>query len=272
MEYVELQGEKVPRIGLGTWQLTGRQCRDAVKNALDIGYRHVDTAQVYGNERQVGQGIQASKVDRDDVWLTTKVWRDKFRREDVISSAEESLRKLGTDYVNLLLIHWPSENVPFRETLDAMNQLVEEGKVRNIGVSNFTPEQLEKARKISDAPLLTNQVEYHPFLDQEELLEVCRNEDMMLTAYSPLARGDVLENEVLNAIGARHDKSPAQVALRWLMQQENVAAIPKASGHEHQADNLNVFDFQLSDEEMEQISGLEEEGRKVDPAFAPWNR
>lgn len=272
MEHVELQGEKVPKVGLGTWQLTGRQCRDAVKNALNIGYRHIDTAQVYGNEREVGQGIQASKIDRDDIWLTTKVWRDKFKREDVLSSVDESLRKLETDYVDLLLIHWPSESVPFKETLEAMNQLVEQGKVRNIGVSNFTPEQLEKAQEVSERELFTNQVEYHPFLDQSELLQKCREEDMMLTAYSPLARGDVLNDETLIAIGAKHDKTSAQAALRWLMQKENVAAIPKASTHPHQADNLNIFDFELGEDEMQRISELASNERKVNPAFAPWER
>lgn len=272
MKHVEVQGEKVPKIGLGTWQLTGRKCRDAVKNALSIGYRHVDTAQAYGNERQVGQGIQASKVDRDDIWLTTKVWRDKFRSEDVLSSVEESLRKLETDYIDLLLIHWPSEKVPFEETLEAMNQLVEENKVKNIGVSNFEPSQLEEAMNASERKLLTNQVEYHPFLSQKELLEKCRENNMMLTAYSPLARGDALSNEVLTAVASKHGKTSAQVALRWLVQQENVAAIPKASTHTHQSDNLNIFDFKLNENEMQRISELASGDRKVDPAFAPWER
>lgn len=272
MQHVELKTEEVPKIGLGTWQLTGRECRDAVKNAVDIGYRHIDTAQVYGNEQQVGQGIQASKIERDDIWLTTKVWRDKFKGEDVISSVEKSLGRLETDYLDLLLIHWPSETVPFNETLDAMNRLVEEGKVRNIGVSNFTPEQVQEAQKVSKRELFTNQVEYHPFLDQSELLKKCRREDMMLTAYSPLARGDVLGSETLTAIAARYDKTPAQAALRWLIQQENVAAIPKASLHSHQADNLNIFDFELNQEEMQRISELASNERKVNPAFAPWKR
>lgn len=266
-----MQDEKVPKIGLGTWQATGRECREAVKNALNIGYRHVDTAQVYGNERQVGEGIKASKVDRDDTWLTTKVWRDKFREEDVIASVEESLRKLRTDYVDLLLIHWPSEKVPFEETLKAMNELADEGKVKNIGVSNFTVSQLEEAQKVSERPIFTNQVEYHPFLAQDELLEKCREEDIMLTAYSPLARGEVLNNETLMGIAAKHDKTPAQVALRWLTEKENVAAIPKTTSHNHQADNLNSFDFELTEEEKAKISRLATNKRKVNPPFAPWD-
>lgn len=268
MEYVELQDERIPAIGLGTWQLT-ENCAESVENALEMGYLHVDTAQVYGNEAEVGEGIQNAKIDRDDIWLTTKVWRDNLNKEDLKNSVEESLEKLKTEYVDLLLIHWPFAEMDLEEVLEEMNELVEEGKARNIGISNFTAEQTHKAQEISDHELLTNQVEYHPFLSQKEVSEECRKQDTMLTAYSPLARGDVIGNETLQEIGEKYEKSEVQVALRWLIQQENVCAIPKATSVEHQEANLDIFDFELSDEEMESISDLAENDRKVDPDFGP---
>lgn len=269
MKYVKLKGAEVPEIGLGTWQITGDACRKAVEDALELGYRHIDTAQIYGNEEHVGTGIANSNVDRNDVWLTTKIWRTNFHPEDVISSFHESLEKLQTNYVDLLLIHWPSKKIDFKNTLEAMKQLKQEGKVKHIGVSNFTPEQLEEAQKHAD--ILTNQVEYHPFLTQEDLLEKCRETDTMLTAYSPLARGDVIGNETLQKIGEKYSKSEAQVALRWLVQQENVCAIPKSSTFEHQKSNIEVFDFKLNKNEIREINGLARNDRKVDPDFGHWN-
>ncbi|MFQ3275145.1 MAG: 2,5-diketo-D-gluconate reductase B, partial [Candidatus Nanohaloarchaea archaeon] len=207
MEYLELQDEKIPALGFGTWQLKEEDCVKGVKTALEKGYRHIDTAQAYGNEEQVGQGLKESDVEREDIWLTTKLWRDNLNREDLKESVHKSLEKLGIEYVDLLLIHWPFKEMDLKAVLEEMNDLVEEGKVRNIGVSNFTPEQMEKAREYSDVPLLTNQVEYHPFLSQDEVLEKCRDKDMMLTAYSPLARGDVIGNKKLRRIGEKYGKS-----------------------------------------------------------------
>jgi len=268
MEYVELQGEKIQSIGLGTWQLT-ENCAESVENGLELGYVYVDTAQAYGNEAEVGEGIQNADIDRDDIWLTTKVWRDNLNKEDLKQSVEDSLEKLNTDYVDLLLIHWPFQEMDLEEVLKEMDELVEEGKARNIGISNFTAEQTLKAQKLSEHDLLTNQVEYHPFLNQDEVKEECRNQDMMLTAYSPLARGDVIGNETLQEIGEKYNKSEVQVALRWLIQQENVCAIPKATSEDHQKANLDIFDFELTDSEMDEISGLAKEDRKVDPNFGP---
>jgi 2,5-diketo-D-gluconate reductase B len=270
MEYVELQEEKIPAIGLGTWQLT-ENCAESVENAINMGYIHIDTAQAYGNEAEVGEGIQNAETDRDDIWLTTKVWRDNLNKEDLKKSVEESLEKLKTDYVDLLLIHWPFPEMDLEEVLAEMDEIVEEGKARNIGISNFTAEQTHKAQEISNHDLLTNQVEYHPFLNQDEVLEECRTQDMMLTAYSPLARGDVIGNETLQEIGENYGKSEVQVALRWLIQQENICAIPKATSAEHQEANLDIFDFELSESEMEEISDLAKSERKVDPDFGPWN-
>ncbi|EMA29280.1 aldo/keto reductase [Haloarcula japonica] len=255
MDEIQVQGTSVPALGLGTWQLTGQTCRETVEAALEMGYRHVDTAQAYGNERQVGLGMEAAAVDREDVFLTTKLDGSNRDERSVRRSTRESLNKLGTDYLDLLLIHWP--NTPWMaslsETLGAMNNLVEEGLVRHIGVSNFSPSLLDEARELSAAPILTDQVQYHPYWDQRKLLDYCRIHDVLLTAYSPLARGGVLDDPALVQIGNKYAKSPAQVALRWLLQQDGVAAIPKASSRDHLEANMAVFDFELTDAEMERI-------------------
>ncbi|MFB6208726.1 MAG: aldo/keto reductase [Candidatus Nanohaloarchaea archaeon] len=268
MDYIEIQGEEIPAPGLGTWQMT-EGCADTVKRALDMGYRHVDTAQAYRNERKVGEGIQESEVDRDEFWLTTKLWRKNLNRRRLKDSVEQSLEKLKTDYVDLLLIHWPFRDMDLEVVLEEMNEVVAEGKARNIVVSNFKIRQMEQAKQLSERKLLTNQVEYHPFLDQQKVLQKCRQMDMMLTAYSPLARGDVIGNETLSEIGESYGKTAAQVALKWLIQQENVSAIPKASSEKHLRQNLDIFDFQLSESEMETIDRLKGDQRKLDPAFAP---
>jgi len=217
-----------------------------------MGYRHVDTAQAYGNERQVGLGIEAAEVDREDVFLVTKLDGSNRDAASVRRSTRESLHKLGTDYLDCLLIHWPNKpwTTPLEETLGAMNDLVDEGLVEHIGVSNFSPSRLDRAREHSAAPILTDQVQYHPYWDQRKLLDYCRIHDVLLTAYSPLARGGVLDDPALVTIGNRYGKSPAQVALRWLVQQDGVAAIPKASSREHLEANMAIFDFELSDDEM----------------------
>jgi diketogulonate reductase-like aldo/keto reductase len=253
MEYVEAGGARIPKLGVGTWQNTGPGCADTVRTALERGYRHVDTAQVYDNERFVGEGIAAAEVDRDAVFLTTKVWRSNLRGGDVRSTVRESLEKLGVGYVDLLLIHWPHPRVPIEETLNAMVALRQEGAVRHLGVSNFTRSQLRKATGVVDAPIVTDQVLYHPYKQQDGLREFCVGNDVALTAYSPLGRGDVLGDDTLVEIGARYDKTAPQVALRWLIQQDAVVAIPKATSREHLAENLAVFDFSLSPEEMAAI-------------------
>jgi len=255
METITVQDTAVPVLGLGTWQLTGSTCRETVQTALDMGYRHVDTAQAYGNERQVGLGIDAADVDREDIFLVTKLDGSNRDARSVRQSVRGSLNELGTDYLDCLLIHWPNLPwmAPLSETLGAMNDLVDDGVVETIGVSNFSPSRLDEARALSDAPILTDQVQYHPYWDQRKLLDYCRIHDVLLTAYSPLARGAVLSDPALITVGNRYDKSPAQVAIRWLLHQEGVAAIPKASSREHLEANLAVFDFELTDEEVEYI-------------------
>jgi 2,5-diketo-D-gluconate reductase B len=197
------------------------------------------------------------------------VFRDHLAADSLKAAAEESLKKLGTDYVDLLLIHWPNERVPLQETLGAMQELQEAGEVRNIGVSNFTVGLMQEAEEVAESPIFCNQVEYHPFLSQEPVLRWCREHGLLLTAYSPLARGKVLDEPVLERIGETHGKTPAQVALRWMMQQEGVVAIPKASSEDHLRQNLAITDFELSEDEMEEVSGLARGERIIDPSVFP---
>ena len=253
MNATTVGGVEIPSVGLGTWRLTGERCRTSVRTALELGYRHVDTAQEYGNERQVGNALRNSDVAREDVFVTTKLGRGNRAYDDVIRSTEESLAKLGTDYVDLLLIHWPNLATPLRETLAAMDELVDDGSVRHVGVSNFDVDRLARAEELSGQGILTDQVQYNPYWSQTELLDYCRIHDIALTAYSPLAHGGILDDPVLTSIGERYDKSPAQVALRWLVQQPNVVTVPKATSREHLAANLEIFDFELTDEEMDRV-------------------
>lgn len=271
MEHIEVQGFTIPALGFGTWELTGETCYEAVRHALELGYRHIDTAQAYGNEGEVGRALADSDVDRDDVWVTTKVWNTNLAADDVRRSTEGSLRDLGLDHVDLLLIHWPSDRVPLEETLGSMDQLREDGRTRAIGVSNFTPSQVEHALDL--APIICDQVEYHPFLDQSELRDLCVERDLMLTAYSPLAKGRVPRDETLGKIAADHGATAAKVSLRWLLDQPNVAAIPRSSSADHRAANLDVFDLELSDDERRRIDDLARGERLIDPGFAPdWER
>lgn len=253
METTTVSGVEIPSIGLGTWRLTGDACVDSVRTALDLGYRHLDTAQEYGNERQVGDALRASDVDREDVFVTTKLGSRNRTYDDVVRSVDESLAKLDTAYVDLLLIHWPNVTTPLRETLAAMNELVDEGKVRHLGVSNFGIDRLSRARELSEHEVATDQVQYNPYWSQTELLDYCRIHGIVLTAYSPLAHGGVLDDPVLESIGDAHGKSAAQVALRWLVQQANVVTVPKATSRDHLEANLDVFDFELTDREMARI-------------------
>jgi len=256
MDYVTIDDVSVPALGLGTYQLRGQACRNTVSEALEIGYRHIDTAEYYNNQREVGDAITDADVARDEIFLTTKVWRSNLQYDQVLQSAHESLDKLGLEYVDLLLIHWPSRTVPVEKTLDAMTQLHDDGKVQHIGVSNFSASQLQEARQVSEVPIFTDQVKYHPFTGQADLVNFCIESKVMLTAYSPLAKGKVVDDETLAAIGDRYGKSASQVALRWLVQQEMVTAIPKASSREHLQQNIDIFDFELTGEEMERVFEL----------------
>jgi 2,5-diketo-D-gluconate reductase B len=270
MQSIDHHGSSVPVLGLGTWELRGQECSAVVERALSLGYRHIDTAQGYANEQEVGAGLRRSGVARDEIFLTTKLRPSNCRAADVRSSSEQSLRALGTDYVDLLLIHWPTPEVPLEETLGAMRDLQARGLVRHVGVSNFPPSLVRRAFELAE--LFTNQVEYHPFLSQQALLREAERRDHLLTAYSPLARGRVQEDGLLQEIGSDHAKTPGQVALRWLIQQPWVLAIPKAAREAHLRENIEIFDFELSLDEMAAIHTLDRGERLVDEGDVDWER
>jgi len=264
---LEIQGTTVPKLGFGTWEILGRDCEEGVSDALEIGYRHIDTAQAYDNEAEVGRALAAGDVPRNELFLTTKLWRDEFAPDRVRPSAEGSLERLQVDHVDLLLLHWPNDAVPLEETLGALASLREEGLVKHYGVSNFPAGMLREALKV--APVFADQVEFHPYLGQDALVELAAERDFMVTAYSPLARGKVPQDETLRAIGEAHGKTAGQVALRWLLDKPNVATIPKASSHERRVENFEVFDFELTDAERAQIDALPKDERVIDPRWAP---
>ncbi|WP_338727855.1 aldo/keto reductase [Haladaptatus sp. DJG-WS-42] len=260
----------MPLLGLGTWENKDQaQCAASVKTALEMGYRHIDTAQIYGNEEGVGRGIEQADVPREDIFLATKVWIDELAPEDVRASTEESLDKLGVDYVDLLYIHWPAREYEPEATLEAFKDLKADGKIRRIGVSNFEPEQLDTARDILGDAVFANQVELHPLLPQHDLREYCDEHDIELVAYSPLARGDVFSVPELTAIAENHDASAAQVSLAWL-REKGITAIPKATSEAHISDNWQSLNLDLSADEIAAIDDLDQTDRKVDPPFAPW--
>lgn len=269
MQFIESRGARIPLIGLGTWLLQDRACVRIVDQALRLGYRHIDTAQGYENEAAVGEGLRHSGVPRGEVFVTTKVWFTNLAPRDLIRAAKESLTKLKLSEVDLLLIHWPNATIPLAETIGALAQTKQAGLARHIGVSNFTVALMEEAVKLSPEPIVCNQVEYHALLDQSKVIAAAKRLGMALIAYSPIARGAVGSEGVLARIGAAHGKSAAQVSLRWLVQQ-GVPAIPRTSRVERLSENMAIFDFELSDAEMDEIFALgSASGRLVSPAFAP---
>ncbi|HEU4701075.1 MAG TPA: aldo/keto reductase [Conexibacter sp.] len=265
---VTVRGVEVPKLGYGTWLVEGEDAYEGVLDALELGYRHVDTARAYGNEAWVGRALSDSGVPREELWLTTKVWYEHAEPDLLTRVFHEQLAELQIDRVDLLLLHWPAAEVPLRQTLQAMNALREQGLAGQIGVSNFPSELLREA--IEYAPIFCDQVEYHPYLPQGKVLHECLEHDLLLTAYSPFAHGYVHDDPVLQEIGARHGKSAGQVALRWLLDQPNVCAIPKASSHARRAENLDVFDFELDDDERAAVAARSRRHlRTADPAWAP---
>jgi 2,5-diketo-D-gluconate reductase B len=269
MNVIEANGAKIPAIGLGTWELRGRTCARLVEQALRLGYRHIDTAQVYENEREVGEGLRASGIKRDEVFVTTKVWTTHFAPNDLERSTKESLSKLHLASVDLLLLHWPNPRVPLRETLGALAHVKQVGLARHIGVSNFTVALIEEAVAACPEPLVCDQVEFHPYLDQTKVRAACARNGMAVVAYSPVAKGRIKNDATLARIGQAYGKTAAQVCLRWLVQQ-NVAAIPRTSRIERLSENIDIFDFVLSDQEMAELSAMgSAEGRLTNFGFAP---
>ena len=257
MDYLKLpNGRTMPALGLGTWDLRGGACLSAVKEALAMGYRHIDTAEMYGNEEEIGQALISSGTPRNELFITTKVWTNHHRAGDFKRAAEESLRRLKLPFVDLLLIHWPNPAVPLAETLSALCQLTREGKTLAIGVSNFSPSLLKEAVALTSVPLACNQVPYSLPENQDELLAYARLCGIAVCAYTPLGRGKFLQEFSLREVAEKHGKTPAQTALRWLLQQPGVAAIPKAGHAAHLRENLALFDFELDSEDIRKLSSL----------------
>src|SRR5699024_3024393 len=262
--------EGMPAFGIGTWENEDPdECTESVRTALDMGYRHVDTAQAYGNEESVGEGIERADVAREGVFLATKVWKANLAHDDVIDTTHDSIDKLGVDSLDLLCTHWPAGEYEAEDPLPAFAELKDEGTIDRIGVSNFEPEHLDEAREVLDEPIFANQVEMNPLLPQQELREYCDDHDIELVAYSPLARGTVFEIDELTEIAEEHDASAAQVSLAWL-REKGVTVIPKATSEAHIRDNWESLDLELDDEDIETIDDIDRTERQVEPPFAPW--
>lgn len=257
-------GYDIPVLGLGTWELVGEACERTLRQALELGYRHIDTAELYDNEAEIGRAIEG--MDREELFITSKVSSQNLAKNDVLRACERSLGKLGTDYVDLYLVHWPNDSIPLDGTFEAMQQLVDKGQVRSVGVSNFGVERLKKVFEVSSVPICNLQIEYHPLTKRDVLPEFCRQEDIVISAYSPLARGDVLKEPVLKEIGEKYDKTSVQVSLRWLVQRGAVV-IPKSSSKEHLEADMDIFDWELLREDMNRINDIKSQKRLVDTKY-----
>ncbi len=257
-------GHPMPVLGLGTWMLSGKRCEEIVRKALELGYTHIDTAEFYDNEEEIGRAIDG--FERSELFITSKVWRTNLRLKDTITACEKTLKRLGTSYVDLYLIHWPNDGIPIAETMKAMKELADRGMVRSVGISNFDTGRTMEAIEASEIPVNVNQVEFHPHLYQKELLEFCKKNGVILTAYCPLARGDVLTDRTITEIAERCGKTPAQVSLKWLVQ-HGAVVIPKSSSAEHLRDNMGIFGWQLSEGDMRRIDSIGIHKRKVNPFF-----
>lgn len=266
---IESAQTRMPSLGFGTWPMRGAECQQAVESALDLGYRHIDTAEMYGNEEAVGAALQASSIPRNDVYLTTKIWNDKPKGEAIRRAAEACLRRLRQPYLDLLLIHWPSPALDLPDALHALARLREEGVARAVGVANFPLGLLRQAVEAELAPIACLQVEHHVYLDQRRLLAYCRQHDILLTSYTPVAKGTILQDEAIARIAARHGATPAQVALAYLLAMPGVAAIPKAASPTRQRENLMSLQLMLDAEDLAVLDALPKDRRMVDPDIAP---
>jgi 2,5-diketo-D-gluconate reductase B len=269
MEQLQTQGINLPRLGLGTYRMQGDACRAAVESGLALGYRHIDTAEMYGNEEAIGAAIAASTVARKDLHITTKVWNENLAPDAIRRAFDASLKKLRLDQIDLYLVHWPASNMSLPAMFETLMKLKQEGCTRAIGVANFNVALLKKVVDEIKAPIACNQVEYHVMLDQTNLRQYLAAKSIPLVAYCPLAQGRAASNETLIAIGNKHGASAAQVALKWLLDQDGVAAIPKASRAESQQANLDALNIGLDDEDLQAIAGLPKNQRYVNPGFAP---
>jgi 2,5-diketo-D-gluconate reductase B len=269
MEHLKTQGISLPRLGLGTFRMQGDACRAAVESALALGYRHIDTAEMYGNEDPIGAAIAASGVARGDLHITTKVWHENLAPDAIRSAFDASLKKLRLDHVDLYLVHWPAKSMNLPAIFETLFKLKEEGRTRAIGVANFNVALLKTVVEEIRAPIACNQIEYHVMLDQTKVRQYLAAKSIPLVAYCPLAQGKVSSDETLAAIGRKHGVSAAQVALKWLLDRDGVAAIPKASRRESQQANLDALKLTLDDADSKAIAALPKDKRCVNPGFAP---
>ncbi len=269
MESLQTQGISLPRLGLGTFRMQGHVCRAAVESALGLGYRHIDTAEMYANEDAIGAAIASSGVPRNDLHVTTKVWHENLAPDAIRRAFDTSLKKLRLDYVDLYLVHWPSPNMNLPAVFETLMKLKQEGRTRAIGVANFTTALLKIVVEEIRAPIACNQIEYHVMLDQSKVINYLIAKSIPLVAYCPLAQGRVASDGTLIAVGNKHNASAAQVALKWLLDQSGVAAIPKASRQESQKANLDALELKLDDEDRKMIAALPKDRRCVNPGFAP---
>ena len=273
MDMITTRDLRMPKLGLGTWRMKGVECREAVERALSLGYRHIDTAEMYGNEEEVGAAIAGARLPRNDIHLTTKVWWENLAPEKIRSALEASLVKLKTDHVDLFLIHWPSESMDLPAALQTMARLQEEGLTRAIGVANFPVALLRRAVEEIGSAVAVNQIEYHVLLGQKAVLDYARAHDVAITAYCPVAQGKLANSEELGVIARKHGATPVQVALKWLVDQPGVSAIPKAARRESQVANLEAMKLQLDDDDRAAIAMLPKTTRLVNPGFAPtWDK
>jgi diketogulonate reductase-like aldo/keto reductase len=269
---LQANGARIPALGLGTYTLQGDACAQAVHNAIEAGYRHIDTAAMYGNEEDVGRGLKLASVERDALFVTTKVWYTDLAPDDLKRSAEESLRRLGLNHVDLLLIHWPNPAIPLADTMRALCETKRRGLARHIGISNFNARRVHEAVRLADEPLVANQCEYHPYLNQDRVREACRDHGLAFTSYCPLGKGELTQDPMIQEIASRHGKTPAQVILRWHVQQPTTAAIPKSGNRGRIIENFAIFDFTLCDDEMRRLSALARpDGRMVRPSWAAFD-
>jgi 2,5-diketo-D-gluconate reductase B len=269
MDYLQTQGISLPRLGLGTYRMQGDVCRAAVESALGLGYRHIDTAEMYDNEEAIGAAIAASRVARKDLHVTTKVWNENLAPDAIRKAFDTSLKKLKLDHVDLYLVHWPAKTMNLPAMFETLLKLKQEGRTRAIGVANFNIALLKTVVEEIKAPIACNQIEYHVMLDQTPVRKYLAAKSIPLVAYCPLAQGRAASNETLAAIGRKHGASAAQVALKWLLDQDGVAAIPKASRAESQQANLDALNVGLDDEDIKAIASLPKDQRCVNPGFAP---
>lgn len=265
----KLNNQKIPAIGIGTWKLEYQVCLDAIKLALAKGYRHIDTADIYGNHKAVGKAIEESKINRSEIFLTSKVWHTNLGFKDVIESCKKNLLELNTEYINLYLIHWPNKNIPLKETIEALLTLKESGLILDWGVSNFTQHHLQDCLNLGHKPSL-NQIEFHPSFFQKDLKEYCDSQNILITAYSPLGQGLDLEIPILKELSYKYNKSVGQIILKWIIS-KGIVAIPKATDENLILENLDLFDFELSSEDSVLIDKLNTNNRLLTQPFAEFD-